>query len=119
MKLYKWVDYPENPKELDIVDILTSDERSCLQQGKDGETRSFAVNYGDRIGDRSPVLRGFEADDMLYEIDAEKRMIIIQPKYGQLFYDEDKIPVKTQFVFEGTLDEVLQEFADRGYGVKR
>ena len=125
MKLYKDIDYPENPKEVDqsIVDILTSEERSSLRQGyydedfERQETNSFGINYGTYKGDRSPVLRGFESKGILYEIDTENNQIIIQPTSGQLSYDEDKIHIKNQFVFEGTLDEVLQEFTNRGYHV--
>ena len=55
----------------------------------------------------------------LYEIDSLNYKIIPQPKCGQLFYDEDKIPVGNQFVMEGTLDGVLQAFEDQGYEVMK
>ncbi|MBW2995000.1 hypothetical protein KY312_01490, partial [Candidatus Woesearchaeota archaeon] len=123
MKLYKGIDYPENKREVSqsIVDILTSDEPSSLEQSDydenfEGlETRSFGINYGTKKGDRSPVLRGLQFEDLLFEIDKENKRIISHHASGQLFYDEDKIPVKNQFVIEGTLNDVLQKFTDRGY----
>ena len=122
MKLYKESWYPkkkiEIPKE-NIVSILTLNERSSIGQGcynNDFERQgvySFAVNYAWRKRDRSSVLRRFEIDDKLYEIDSQKKRLLIQPTFGQLFYDRDKIE-KSEFVFEGSLNE----FIKTGYQIK-
>lgn len=125
IKLYKEIWYPEKKEEItdrSVVDILTDEERSSLWQGyydehrQDYNRRLFGINYAHRKGDRSPVLRGFEFDGKLYEIDADNKRLIVQAKRG-LFYDADKIPVSNQFVFEGTGNDFIQEFVKAGYKI--
>jgi len=125
MKLYEELWYPEKKIHITdktIVDILTSNERSSIRQGyydnefERQETRSFAINYAWRKGDRSPVLRGFEFNNKLYEIDSQEKKLLVQPTFGQLFYDEDKI--ENEFVFEESLDKFITEFIKTGYEVK-
>ena len=103
MKLYKDIWYPNDKQEISdrtIVEILTSKERTSIQQGyydtywKRQQSCSFAINYAWKEGDRSPILRGFEFEGKLYEIDINCKTILVQPKIGQLFYDEDKILIR-------------------------
>jgi len=125
MALYKRIWYPDIKIEVldrSVVDILTSSERSSIDQVyydedlEREETRSFAINYGLRKGDESPVIRGFESEGVLYEINPENRLLIRQETSGQLFYDEDKIE-GNNFVFEGNIEEFVQEFIKRGYKI--
>jgi len=129
MKLYKSTWYPERKSEFEVkdktvVDILTMPERSSINRGYYDEdferqdTRPFAVNYAWKKGDRSPVLRGFEFDEKLYEIDADNRLLIPHRICGYLFYDIDKT-FNNSFVFEGTLDEFLDEFVKVSYEVEK
>ena len=126
MKLYKKSWYPEKKIEvsqMNVVDILTLEESSSVRHGyydvrfERQKTRSFAVNYAWERGDRSPVLRGFEFNGKLYEIDSQEKRLLVQPASGQLFYDEDKIE-ENQFVFEGNLDEFVAEFIKAGYRIE-
>jgi hypothetical protein len=125
--LYDEIYYPEEKIEVfnkNIVDILTMDERSAINKGyydtemgrKD--TNSFAINYAWRKGDRSPVIRGFQWDNKLYEIDLSNKVLLLQPVCGSLFYDQDKI-IGNEFVFEGLLEDFVTKFIDAGYTLKK
>jgi|SRR3989338_2940656 len=125
MMLYNEIWYPEKKIEVpdrNVVEILTLNECSSVEHGYYDEywqrqqTRQFAINYAWKRGDRSPVLREF--DGKLYEIDSEEKLILVQPTFGQLFYDMDKIE-NNQFVFEGSLDEFVAEFVKRRYQIKQ
>lgn len=126
MKLFNGVWYPEKKIEIlnkTIVEILTLEERSSIEQGYYDnlfgrqQKRSFAINYAWKIGDNSPILRGFEFEGKLYEIDSSRKLIISQKSFGELFYDSDKIE-KNDFVFEGSLNEFVSEFIKSGYQLK-
>ena len=126
MKLYKKSFYPEEKNEVldkNVIDILISDTRSAIYQkyyDKDQgrlETKYFAINYGWKIGDRSPVLRGFEFEERLYEINSKNQLLIIQPKKVNFFYDGDKILPGNRFVFECNPHKFIEEFLKKGYEV--
>ncbi|MBW2991775.1 hypothetical protein KY345_00975 [Candidatus Woesearchaeota archaeon] len=125
MKLYEGIWYPEKKievKDKTVVDILTLPERSSVRRGyydewfNEQRIEPFAINYAWEIGDCSPVLRGFQSEGRLYEIDAEGRIILAQQERDSPFYDQDKIE-RNDFVFEGSLDEFIAEFVKAGYKV--
>ena len=126
MELFKSVGYTDIKipcLDKNIVDILTSKERSCIDIGyfdesfKKQRSRFFSVNYGLIKGDGSPVLRGFEFEKVLYEIDSERKQLIMQQSFGDIFHDMDKIPPKNSYVFEGEPHEFILGFMRKNYSL--
>lgn len=126
MVLYDYRSYPEEKIEIpdNIVNILTLHERSGISLGcfipKNNYrfTRALGVNYAYndnpfKKGDRSPIVRGFQWENRLFEIKADEKLIVEQPERGQLFHDYDKLKIKG--IFEGTLELFIKEFLDKGY----
>ena len=95
LKLYKDINYEKGIeiKDISVVDILISSEKSSLTQGYYDEEmerqdfRDFGINYGQIQGDRAPFMRGFEFEEHQYEIKIDEKKIIKTPIYGYLFYD--------------------------------
>ncbi len=123
MKVYDSCGYPREKTEIpdiNIVEFLTSDERSEIMHGhydeewEEERRHNFAINYGDMKGDGAPFMRGFEFNGKLYEIQKETKIILIQPPRGMLFYDSDKVGGNS-FLVEGSLDEFVEEFIRSGY----
>ena len=107
--------------DVNIVDLLTSETRCLISEGRYDDfmerwdKRPLAVNYGKRIGDRSPFLRGFKHNGLLYEINTARKMLIPQKPNTQLFYDQDKI--MHEVVFEGDTREIVDAFVKKNYHV--
>ena len=86
---------------------------------------SFAVNYGAVHVDSMPLVRGFIPEghayrQTLYEIMPKKKEIHVIPDPARrLFYEESKVSPHDTFYFDGTLDDVLQEFRTAGFGMRK
>jgi hypothetical protein len=116
-----------------IVDLLTENGinmYSLKQIHFDDEAgiyypESFAVNYGAAQVDSMPLVRGFIPEgswakiQTLYEIMPKKKEIHIIPNPARiLFYEESKVNHHNIFYFEGTLDDVLEEFKSAGFSTR-
>jgi hypothetical protein len=126
-------DRPEEFREKSFVELLTENERTIysLRQINFDEKagiyypESFAVNYGALRLDSWPLVRGFmpivpkEQGQILYEVMPRKKEIHVIPNPSRwLFYEEGKVSPLNTFYFEGTLDDVLEEFRLAGFSMK-
>ncbi|MBW3017401.1 hypothetical protein KY316_03425 [Candidatus Woesearchaeota archaeon] len=113
-KLYKDNWYPGQKTEVakTVVEVMTSEE-DCSLRMPDGEgLKKVAINYGSM---RHPPIRAVQWEDKQYNIDAESKTITQRPVMPRLFYDADKIELSRQFIVEGTIDDILEEFEKAGF----
>ncbi|MBS3151840.1 hypothetical protein J4230_00360 [Candidatus Woesearchaeota archaeon] len=76
------------------------------------DTENFGINHG------SPMftIRGFQCSSEVYEINLDDKLLI-QHRGGSLLYDCDKVPAKCVYIFERTINEVVEEFIMADYRV--
>lgn len=124
MELYQKISNSENRKPVSrsIVDILTSSTPSLIDLEeespflwKKSKIQPFAINYAIMQKGFSPVIRGFEIENELYEIDNEKKIISVQSSRGDLFSEYQKIEVSDSYIYQGTSEQFVQEFINAGY----
>jgi len=53
--------------------------------------------------------------DLLYLIDAERKIIGIRPDNINIFLDADKVNDMNRFVWDGIVPEILEQFKKAGY----
>ncbi len=112
-----------------IVDILTTNEvrTSVWAQIKPGRLISDIIGInsvcqGKPIG----IGNGFyerglvdpEAEDTLYLINAERKVLGMMPNNLNLFYDQDKVWDENRYTWEGTFQDILHEFEKVGYSIE-
>ena len=87
----------------------------------------FGINYTDLEGvpiktfKKDYVARGFTDlkpdPEHLYIINAEDRIIKALEPIVNLFWDQDKINAIEKYKFEGSVDEIITEFKNKGYKI--
>ena len=125
MIVYSNDDYPEknSPLEIDIEEFVTTQDSSGiwlarfvnLPVGSKQLVKNLCVvNYGTysaRCAGKKPV-RGIQDGDNKWNIDVDKKILLFREN-NNVLYDADKITRRV--VFEGTLENIFEEFALRGY----
>jgi hypothetical protein len=111
-----------------IVDILTSDDSrtSVFAPKKEGKVLQSIIGVNS-VSQGAPVRirgkydeRGFvdpEDSRVIYFIDAKCKKIRACPNEMNLFYDADKVNSENQYVWNGTTQEMLDEFKKSGYEI--
>jgi|SRR3989344_1651181 len=110
-----------------IVDILTTNKArtSVYAPKEDGRIIPDIIALNS-VSQGAPLKlwfgfyeRGFvnpKNDEVLYLIDAERKIIGIRPNNINLFLDADKADVlKGRFVWDGTIPEIIEQFKKAGY----
>jgi len=109
-----------------IVDVLIRNDArtSVWQPKKEGRLIADIIGVNSACQGKPIELangfyeRGFvnpNEESTLYLIDAEKKIIGRFPNNFNLFYDQDKVPDKNEYTWNGTFDEILEEFRKAGY----
>ena len=119
MQVFEYYGYPtdKTTQEIDVEEFLTSDCASGIYLGDPNRgilgKSLCAVTYGTR-GPNEPV-RGIQDGNDVWFVDVKNRTLSRVPNRNVL-YDADKITKRV--VFEGGVEQILEEFENKGYQKK-
>lgn len=115
MELFDSFNYPREKRNLDvnIEEFLTTEDSSGIYLAINSgfiNKRLCAVNYG-TSGPNKPI-RGIQDGKNAWHIDIENKKLT-RKKGRNILFDADKIVRRA--IFEGSMEQILQEFENRGY----